>query len=159
MNVDDLEFKSDPKVKTKEKTRYQRDEDGLLPKERRFVEYLLRGKNQREAALAAGYSENVSAKTTSNILQRKHILEYYHKRRQQQAIAFSIDSDYFIKMLVDEIKDVNTSKRDKAEFMKMLQKAIGAEKSNALVQINNPQEEQQSRAITINIVEAQKPDA
>jgi phage terminase small subunit len=157
MNVDDLEFKADKKIK--EKTRYVRDEDGLLPKQRLFVEHLIRGKNQRQAALAAGYSQEICDKHVSNLLKKREVLEYYHKRRSQAAIALSIDSDAFLKMLLDEIRDPATSKRDKAEFMKMLQKAIGAEKNNALVQINNPQEEQQNRAITINIVEAQKPDA
>ncbi len=141
-----IEFNPTKQPHIKEKVVYQRDEDGLLPKERLFVENLLRGKNQHEAALAAGYSENVSLKTTSNILKRKHILEYYHKRRGEAALAASIDSDWFIKMLVNEIKDPNTAKRDKAEFMKILQKAIGCEKTTTIVQT-----EVQDKQITINI--------
>lgn len=147
-----IDFSPKDDKPNKQKVVYQRDEDGLLPKERLFVEHLLRGKNQREAAIAAGYSENVAEKTTSNILKRKHILEYFHKRRGEAALAASIDSDWFIKMLVSEIKDINTSKRDKAEFMKILQKAIGAEKNNTIVHT-----EQTDKAITLNINVAEKP--
>lgn len=75
-------------------------EGRLSDKERRFcLEYML-NPNQRQAAIAAGYSEKTAGVTASKVMKRKHIIAFLGKHQRLSREKFQIDTELVLSHLL-----------------------------------------------------------
>lgn len=138
----------------------------LTPKQELFCKEYLKDLNARQAAVRAGYSEKTATVIGAENLTKPYIAEYIAKLKLERSERVQVDSDWVLeqakksfevnaKLLYDEdgnAKMVNPTAA--AKFLELTGKHVKVKAWE------KEQEEKQSDSpITINFVEAKKPDA
>lgn len=104
-----------------------KDQDGLTPRQRQFVDEYLLDANATQAAVRAGYSQNTVRKNIPRLLATPNIARAIETAQARRSIRLQVTQDDVVRSLLrqSEYEDEGASHHARVRALELLGKHLG----------------------------------